>query len=161
MKRAIFLVGVLVAATTAVQAQDAVKADPAHYKVLIDNPSVRVLDINYAPGGKSVMHEHPDAIVVPLTASKVEFGLPDGKRRPRAWRRTVRSIHRPANTIRITWERLRCTPSWWSSRARSRATRPFGEPSGTATEDPRRGSARFSVSQYRRPELLRAGGQQA
>ena len=79
MKRATLIVIGLLVIATAVRAQDAVKADPAHYKVLIDNPSVRVLEINYAPGGKSVMHEHPDAIVVPLTASKVEFTLPDGK----------------------------------------------------------------------------------
>ncbi len=80
MKRPyVLVVGAILSATTVLQAQDAVKADPAHYKVLIDNPSVRVLEINYAPGGKSVMHEHPDSIVVPLTASKVEFTLPDGK----------------------------------------------------------------------------------
>jgi len=70
---------VLVAGGTVLQAQDAVKVDPAHYKVLIDNASVRVLDISYAPGGKSVMHHHPDSIVVPLTASNVEMTLPDGK----------------------------------------------------------------------------------
>jgi quercetin dioxygenase-like cupin family protein len=60
-------------------AQDAVKVDPAHYKVVFENESVRVLKIGYAPGGKSVMHQHPDSIVVPLTASKVRFTLPDGK----------------------------------------------------------------------------------
>jgi len=60
-------------------AQDAVKADPAHYKTLLENASVRVLKIDYAPGAKSSMHQHPDAIVVPLAASKVRFGLPDGK----------------------------------------------------------------------------------
>ena len=80
MKRPyVLVVGAVLAATAVLQAQDAVKADPAHYKVLIDNASVRVLEINYAPGGKSVMHEHPDSIVVPLTASQVEFTLPDGK----------------------------------------------------------------------------------
>ena len=80
MKRPyVLVVGAILAATAVLQAQDAVKADPAHYKVLIDNASVRVLEINYAPGAKSVMHEHPDSIVVPLTASKVEFTLPDGK----------------------------------------------------------------------------------
>ena len=31
-------------------AQDAVKVDPAHYKVLIDNSSVRVLKINVPAG---------------------------------------------------------------------------------------------------------------
>ena len=63
----------------AVWAQDAVKADPKHYKVLIDNPSVRVLKISYAPGEKSVMHQHPDSIVIPLDTSKVRFTTPDGK----------------------------------------------------------------------------------
>ena len=60
-------------------AQDAVKADPAHYKVVFENPSVRVLKIGYAPGEKSTMHQHPDSIVIPLSASKVRFTLPDGK----------------------------------------------------------------------------------
>ena len=69
----------IVVAAGVAHAQDAVKADPAHYKVLIDNASVRVLEINYAAGGKSVMHQHPDSIVVPLVTSKVEFTLPDGK----------------------------------------------------------------------------------
>lgn len=60
-------------------AQDAVKVAPTHYRVLLENASVRVLKIDYAPGEKSAMHQHPDAIVVPLAASKVRFGLPDGK----------------------------------------------------------------------------------
>ena len=60
-------------------AQDAVKIDPAHYKVVFENESVRVLKIGYAPGGKSTMHQHPDSIVIPLSPSKVRFGLPDGK----------------------------------------------------------------------------------
>jgi quercetin dioxygenase-like cupin family protein len=60
-------------------AQDAVKVDPAHYTVLLENASVRVLKIGYPVGSKSVMHSHPDAIVVPLVSSKVQFTLPDGK----------------------------------------------------------------------------------
>jgi quercetin dioxygenase-like cupin family protein len=71
---------IVMAAVGVLRAQDAVKVDPAHYKVVIDNPSVRVLQINYAPGAQSVMHHHPDSIVVPLSASKVEFTLPDGKK---------------------------------------------------------------------------------
>ena len=61
-------------------AQDAVKVDPTHYKVVFENESVRVLKIGYAPGGKSTMHQHPDSIVIPLSASKVQFALPDGKK---------------------------------------------------------------------------------
>jgi quercetin dioxygenase-like cupin family protein len=60
-------------------AQDAVKVDPAHYKVVFENPSVRVLKISYPVGAKSQMHQHPDAIVIPLGASRVRFTTPDGK----------------------------------------------------------------------------------
>lgn len=60
-------------------AQDPVKVDPAHYKLVFENASVRVLRIGYAPGAKSTMHQHPDAIVIPLVASRVRFTLPDGK----------------------------------------------------------------------------------
>jgi uncharacterized RmlC-like cupin family protein len=63
----------------AARAQDPVKVDPAHYKVLIDNASVRVLKVDYAPGAKSVMHQHPDSMVIPLSAAKVRFGMADGK----------------------------------------------------------------------------------
>lgn len=61
------------------RAQDPVKVDPAHYKVILDNPSVRVLRITYAPGAKSKMHQHPDAMVVMLSSGKMTFATPDGK----------------------------------------------------------------------------------
>jgi quercetin dioxygenase-like cupin family protein len=60
-------------------AQDPVKVDPGHYKVVFENASVRVLKIDYPPGEKSPMHQHPDAIVIPLAATKVRFTTPDGK----------------------------------------------------------------------------------
>ena len=60
-------------------AQDAVKADPAHYKVMFENPSVRVLSINYAAGATSKVHQHPDALVFVMGDSKVRFATPDGK----------------------------------------------------------------------------------
>ena len=41
--------------------------------------SVRVLRINYAPGAKSVMHSHPDAIFITLAPAKARFTMPDGK----------------------------------------------------------------------------------
>jgi quercetin dioxygenase-like cupin family protein len=80
MNRRNLIVGCFAVVCTAVlSAQDPVKVDPTHYKVLIDNASVRVLQINYAPGTKSVMHQHPDSIVIPLDASEVEFTTSDGK----------------------------------------------------------------------------------
>lgn len=59
-------------------AQDAAVVAPANYKVLLDNARVRVLKIDYAPGAKSAMHQHPDAIVVALGPSKVRFAMADG-----------------------------------------------------------------------------------
>jgi len=58
--------------------QDPVKIDPAHYKIVMENASVRVLKIDYAPCAKSPMHQHPDSIVIPLVSSKVVFTMPDG-----------------------------------------------------------------------------------
>jgi quercetin dioxygenase-like cupin family protein len=83
-------------------AQDPLKVDPAHYKVLIDNASVRVLKVSYPPGAKSVMHQHPDAIAVSLSPSKVRFMLPDGKSQDQdmaseAALYTPAGTHNPAN----------------------------------------------------------------
>jgi len=60
-------------------AQDAVKADPTHYRLILENAAVRVLRVDYPPGTKSQMHQHPDAIVVPLSNAKLRFTSPDGK----------------------------------------------------------------------------------
>ena len=49
---------------------DPVKVDAKHYKVEFENESVRVLRISYAPGEKSVMHYHPNAVAVYLTTAK-------------------------------------------------------------------------------------------
>lgn len=86
----------------AVKAQDAVKADPKHYTVILDNPSVRVLKISYAPGEKSVMHQHPDSIVIPLATSNVRFTTPDGKSTDQELAKdsamyTPAGTHNPAN----------------------------------------------------------------
>ncbi len=62
-----------------VLAQDPVKVDPAHYKVVLENASVRVLKVSMAAGAKTPMHTHPDTMIVPLTNSKVRFTMPDGK----------------------------------------------------------------------------------
>jgi ketosteroid isomerase-like protein/quercetin dioxygenase-like cupin family protein len=64
---------------TASAAQDAVKVDPAHYKVLAENAGVRVLRIGYAAGEKSQMHSHPDSMLFVLSGGKVRFTMPDGK----------------------------------------------------------------------------------
>ncbi len=74
----LFAAAAVIGSTTFLLAQDPVKVDPTHYKMLIDNAAVRVLRISYAPGSKSVMHEHPDSVVVVLNGGKTKFTMPDG-----------------------------------------------------------------------------------
>ena len=69
---------VLLCSATAT-AQDPVKIDSGHYKVIVENATVRVIRVTYPAGEKSPMHQHPDSIVVSLSASKVRFSTPDGK----------------------------------------------------------------------------------
>ena len=58
---------------------DPVKVDAKHYRVEFENESVRVLRITYAPGEKSVMHYHPNAVAIYLTDGKTRMTTPDGK----------------------------------------------------------------------------------
>lgn len=60
-------------------AQDAVAVDSKHYKVELENESVRVLKVSIGPGEKSPMHQHPAYVAVFLTGGKVRFSLPGGK----------------------------------------------------------------------------------
>lgn len=70
---------IVVISSGAAFAQDPVKVAATHYTVVLDNPSVRVLKANVAPGAKTAMHSHPDSVVIPLGASKVRFSMADGK----------------------------------------------------------------------------------
>ena len=69
----------LAALPLAAAAQDPVKVDAGHYKLLLDNASVRVLKVAVPVGEKSPMHSHPDAILVPFASGKARFTMPDGK----------------------------------------------------------------------------------
>ena len=69
----------LVAGALILRAQDPVKVDAKHYKVEFENNEVRVLRVNYGPGEKSVMHDHPESVAVFLTDQKAVFATPDGK----------------------------------------------------------------------------------
>lgn len=59
---------------------DPVKVDPKHYKVEFENAQVRVLHIHYGPHETSVMHTHPDGVIVYLTGGHTQFLLPNGKK---------------------------------------------------------------------------------
>jgi quercetin dioxygenase-like cupin family protein len=84
-------------------AQDAAKVDPAHYKVEFENAKVRVVRFHYGAGEKSVMHSHPDAVVVFLNDGKVKFTFPDGKTQDVLGKAgaagfTPAQVHLPENT---------------------------------------------------------------
>ena len=59
-------------------AQDPTEVDSTHYSVIFENDQVRVVRINYGPSEKSVMHYHPDGVVIYLNDSQAQFTLPDG-----------------------------------------------------------------------------------
>ncbi|MGE5114464.1 MAG: cupin domain-containing protein [Acidobacteriaceae bacterium] len=82
--------------------QDAAKVDPKHYKVEIDNPQVRVVRIHYGPHERSVMHSHPNSVVVYLTDGKIRMHLPDGKTQDASAKKGATaylpaSVHDPEN----------------------------------------------------------------
>lgn len=58
---------------------DPVTTDPTHFKVLLDNDRVRVLDFTASPGDKIPMHWHPDYITYNFDGGKTTFSYPKGK----------------------------------------------------------------------------------
>jgi quercetin dioxygenase-like cupin family protein len=58
--------------------QDAVRVDPEHYSVVAEDERVRVVRIHYGVGEKSVMHTHPDGVLVTISDSQVRFSDEDG-----------------------------------------------------------------------------------
>ena len=87
MKRIAFVASLIVTAAVAFGVggwaqstkADPVKVDAKHYKVELENDSVRVLRIAYKPGEKSVMHSHPNSVVIYLSNSTMKMTTPDGK----------------------------------------------------------------------------------
>ena len=74
-----FAFGVAVAANAA--AQDPITSNPNVYHLVFENATVRVLHVTVPPGGKTVIHEHPDNAVVVLKAGKIKFTDEAGSRR--------------------------------------------------------------------------------
>ncbi len=75
------------------QAQDPVKVSPDHFKVLLENERVRVLDFHSTAGVKIPMHSHPAYISYSISgAGKTKFTSADGK-----------VTEAPAKTGQATW----------------------------------------------------------
>lgn len=80
-----------------VATQDAVEVDPSHYKVVLENPSIRVLRVIMPPGAKSPGHQHPDAVVIAMRRIKVRFDGPNGKSEDREMSQES-ALYTPAGT---------------------------------------------------------------
>ena len=79
-RQALVFGGAVVVSFATLVAQDVVKVDPTHYKVITENAAVRILRVTYEPGGKSPAHSHPDSVAVLLSGGKMQFTAPDGKK---------------------------------------------------------------------------------
>ena len=99
MKKVIPIVGVSVLAAAVAKAQDPVKVDPRHYKVVFDNPYVRILDVRQKPGDKSPMHSHPNHVVYTLAGSTLKFTSSDGKMNTVTNRVNVRDVIVPIQSF--------------------------------------------------------------
>jgi len=60
-------------------AQDPLEVAPEHYRVMLENEHVRVLEVKIKPGEKQAMHTHPATVHIELVPTKVKIGYPDGK----------------------------------------------------------------------------------
>jgi beta-alanine degradation protein BauB len=58
-----FVTAILICAAQTAAAQDPVKVDPDHYKVLYENNAVRILEYHDSPGHKVPKHSHPNYFV--------------------------------------------------------------------------------------------------
>lgn len=58
---------------------DAVRIDPARYKVDFENEIVRVVRLGFGPREKGVMVEHPSRVLATLTDVSVKLFFQDGK----------------------------------------------------------------------------------
>ena len=64
--------------STALMAADAVQVAPNHYKVVLENDKVRVLEFTGKKGDKIAMHSHPNYVTYFLSDGKAKF-TSDGK----------------------------------------------------------------------------------
>jgi len=54
-------------------AQDPLQVAPDHYKLLLDNERVRVLEFHGNAGDKILLHSHPDHVVYMVHGGKAKF----------------------------------------------------------------------------------------
>ncbi len=79
MRRAVFLPLLVCLALLTAQSQDPAKVAGEIYKVIVENGSVRVADLNIPAGGKTAMRSHPDSVAIVLEPSTIRWTGPGGR----------------------------------------------------------------------------------
>ena len=75
----VLLAAALALPGTAPFAQDVMKAAPGHYKVLVDNAEVRVVENTLAPGEKDAEHTHPAGWYYVTAPGSMKVRFADGR----------------------------------------------------------------------------------
>jgi hypothetical protein len=60
-------------------ALDAVRVDPARYRVVLENDRVRVVRLGFGPGERGLMVSHPPRVLITLTDVAVKLLFADGR----------------------------------------------------------------------------------
>jgi hypothetical protein len=60
-------------------AQDALTAEPTHYRLVFENEFVRVMNIHFEAHDKTAMYSHRSGVVVAMTAGHMKFVDDHGK----------------------------------------------------------------------------------
>ncbi len=68
------------AQSSAPAAGDPVSVSPEHFRPMIDNDYVRVLDVRHQPGESDKMHQHPTSAYFVLSGDKMRFHLERSQR---------------------------------------------------------------------------------
>jgi quercetin dioxygenase-like cupin family protein len=90
LSKSVMVAGVVLAACATSNAQVPDKAPPSAagdpavvakdvYKLVLDNPRVRVFDVRFAPGQRAEMHSHPEHVVYVLDDASLRLTGADGK----------------------------------------------------------------------------------
>ena len=66
-RNALSIVSLVLVWSATAFAQDPVKTEPTHYKVVFENDAVRVLEYNDQPGQRTSPHEHPNSVMYTLS----------------------------------------------------------------------------------------------
>ena len=71
--------GVVLLWSGAAAAQDPAKVSPETYKLVLENPTVRVFRVVEPAGTKMPMHSHPDHLAIALAPGKIQISPKGGK----------------------------------------------------------------------------------